>query len=89
MCEFWLLLPPLPHGDGYPGKIRFIEPEGEMGPGDVHRVPPAAVCHARARQSSGTGPCVECRRVLLVPGPRGQYSGKIRFIEKPGGSSSS
>ena len=23
-------------------------------------------------------------QVLWVPGPRGQYSGKIRFIEKPG-----
>ena len=26
----------------------------------------------------------DCRRVLWVPGPRGQYSGKIRFIEKRG-----
>ena len=25
-----------------------------------------------------------CRRVLLVPDPQGQYSGIIRFIEKPG-----
>ena len=25
-----------------------------------------------------------CRRVLWVPGPRGQYSGKNCFIEKPG-----
>ena len=25
-----------------------------------------------------------CRSVLWVPGPAGQYSGKIRFIEKPG-----
>ena len=38
--------------------------------------PPAAVRHGRARQS--------CRRVLWVPGPRVQYSGKIRFVEKPG-----
>ena len=30
------------------------------------------------------GPCADCRRILWVPGPRGQYSGKIRFIEKPG-----
>ena len=36
------------------------------------------------RQCSGTGPCGYCRRVPWVPGPRGQYSGKIRFIEKPG-----
>ena len=29
-------------------------------------------------------PCCDCKRFLWVPGPRGQYSGKIRFIEKPG-----
>ena len=55
-----------------------------MGTGDLCRVPPAAVHPGRARQCSGTGPCGYCRRVLWVPGPRGQYSGKIRFIEKPG-----
>ena len=55
-----------------------------MGTGDLCRVPPAAVHHGRARQCSGTGPCGYCRRVLWVPGPRGLYSGKIRFIEKPG-----
>ena len=47
------------------------------------RVPPAAARHGRARQSSGTGPCGDCRGVLRIPGPWGQYSGKIRFIEKP------
>ena len=47
-------------------------------------MPPAAVHPGRASQCSGTGPCGYCRRVLWVPGPRGQYSGKIRFIEKPG-----
>ena len=46
--------------------------------------PLAAVRHGRAMQSLGTGPCGDCRRVLWVPGPRGQYSGKIRFIKKPG-----
>ena len=30
------------------------------------------------------GPCGDCRRVLWVPGPWGQYSGKILLIEKPG-----
>ena len=30
------------------------------------------------------GPCGDCRRVLWVPGPRGQYSGKICFIDKAG-----
>ena len=47
-------------------------------------MPLAAVRHGRARQNSGTGPYGYCRRVLWVPGPAGQYSGKIRFIEKPG-----
>ena len=32
----------------------------------------------------GTGPGGYCRRVLWIPGPRVQYSGKIIFIEKPG-----
>ena len=43
--------------------------------------PPAAVRHWRARKSSGTGSCEDCRNVLWEPGPRGQYSGKF---EKPG-----
>ena len=55
-----------------------------MGTGDLCQVPPAAVDPDRARQCSGSGPCGYCRRLLWVPGPRGQYSGKIRFIKKPG-----
>ena len=55
-----------------------------MGTGDLCRVPPAAVHPRRARQCPGTGPCGYCRRVMWVPGPQGQYSGKICFIEKPG-----
>ena len=55
-----------------------------MGTGDLCRVPPAAVHPGRARHCSGTGPCVYCIRVLWVPGPRGQYSGNLHFIEKPG-----
>ena len=52
-----------------------------MGTGDLFRVPPAAVHHGRAWQSSRMGPCGYCRWVLMVPGPAGQYSGKIGFIE--------
>ena len=52
-----------------------------MGIGDLCRVSPAAVRHGNVRHS-GTGLCGECRRVLWVPGPRGQYSGTIRLIEK-------
>ena len=49
---------------------------------DLYLVPPAAVRHGRARQSSGT--LWDWRRVLWVSGPRGQYTGIIRLIEKPG-----
>ena len=55
-----------------------------MGTGDVCRVPQAVVRYGRARQMSVTGPCGDCRRVLWVTRPRGQYSEKIRFIEKRG-----
>ena len=70
-----------PRGGGglYLGEIRFIEPQ------EVNvlcRVPQAAVRHGRARQSSWTGPCGDCRRVPWIPGPRGQYSGINSFIEK-------
>ena len=46
------------------GKIRFIGHQGEMGTGDLCRVPSAAVRHGKARQRSGMEPCGECRRVL-------------------------
>ena len=52
--------------------------------GDLCRVPPAVVRHVRARQSSGTGPCGDCRKLLWVPGPRGQYSGKFVLSRNPG-----
>ena len=55
-----------------------------MGTGDLCRVPPAAVHPEGARGCSGTGLCGNCRRALRVPGTRGQYSGKISFIEKHG-----
>ena len=66
------------------GKFVLSSPRGEMGQGDVCRVPLAAVRHGRTRQTSESGLCGDCRRGLWVPGPRGQYSGKIRFIEKRG-----
>ena len=58
-----IVVPFIPLGCGYPGKIRFNEPQGEMGTGDMCRVPLAAVRHGIARQSSGTGPSGCCRRV--------------------------
>ena len=73
-----------PMGAGTRGKFVYSSPRGEMGPVDVRRVPLAAVRHGRARQTSESVPGGDCRRVLWEPGPRGQYSGKIRFIEKYG-----
>ena len=57
---------------------------GKISPVDVCRVPLAAVRHGRAIQTLESGPCGDCRRVLWVPDPWCQYSGKIRFIEKRG-----
>ena len=57
---------------GTRGNFVLSSPRGGMGPGDVCRVRPAAVRHRRARQSSGTGMCGDCTRVLWVPGTRGQ-----------------
>ena len=55
-----------------------------MGTGDLCRVLLAAVHHGRGRQSSVTGPCGYCSRVLRVPVSGGQFSGNIRFIRNPG-----
>ena len=79
-----IVAPFAPLGVGTRGKFVLSSPRGEMGPEDVCQVPLAAVRHGRARQTSESGPCGDCRRLLWVPGPRGQYSGKIRFIEKRG-----
>ena len=57
-----------------------------MGTGDLCRAPQAAAHHGRAKQSSGTGPCGYWRRVLWVPGPRGQCSGKLRSLPRSQGS---
>ena len=53
------------------GKFVLSSPRGKMGIGNLCRVPPAAKRHGRARQSSDTGPCGDCRTILWVPGPRG------------------
>ena len=79
-----IVAPFAPLGTGTRGKFSLSSPGGEMGPEDVCRVSLAAVRHGRARKTSESGPCVDCRGVLGVPGPRVQYSGKIRFIEKRG-----
>ena len=64
----------------YSGIIRFIEKPGVQDDRGRHVAkrssdPPAPIRHGRSRQSSGTGPCGDCRRVQWEPGPRDQYSG--------------
>ena len=49
-------------GVGTREKFVLWSPRGQMGIGDLFRVPQAAVWHERARQSSETGPCGDCRR---------------------------
>ena len=73
-----------PMGPSTRGKFVLSSPSGEIGPGDARRVPLAAVRHGRARQTSESGQGGDCRRVVWEPGPRGQYLGKFRFIEKYG-----
>ena len=79
-----IVAPFAPLGAGARVKFVLSIPREKMGTEDLCRVSPAAVHQERAGQTSGTGTCGDCRRVLWVSGPRGQYSGKIRFIEKPG-----
>ena len=68
-------------GIDFPFAPRGVSIRGKF---DLCQVLPAAVRHGRARQISGPEPCGDFGRVLWVPGPRCQYSGKIRFIKKPG-----
>ena len=77
-----IVAPFAPLGVGTRGKFVLSNPRWEMGTGHLCRVPLATVRHGRARKISGTTPCGDCKRVLWVPGPRGQYLGKNRFIEK-------
>ena len=72
-----IVAPFTPLGAGTRGNFVLSRPRREMGTG-------AAVRHGRSRQTSEPGPCGDCRRVLWVPGPWGQYSGKIRFVKKHG-----
>ena len=59
-----IVAPFTPMGAGTRGKFVLSSPRGEMGPGDARRVPLAAVRHGKARQTSESGPCGDCRRVL-------------------------
>ena len=59
-----IVAPFAPLGLGSRGNFVLSSPRGEMVPGDVCRLPPAAVRHGRARQSSGTGMCGDCKKVL-------------------------
>ena len=77
-----IVAPFAPRGSVFRENSSYRAPGG-ISTGDPYRVPPAAVRHRRARQSSGTGPCGDCRKIPCVPGPCDKCSGKICFIEKP------
>ena len=73
---------PLWGGGQYLRKICFIEPQGVNG---HRRHVPGAPISSTPREGQAKfrdGPCGDCRRILWVPGPWGQYSGKICFIDK-------
>ena len=79
-----IVAPFAPMGAGTRGKFVLSSPRGEMGPGDARRVPLAAVRHGRARQTSESGPCGDCRRVVLsvVTGPAGSVFGENSFYRE-------
>ena len=54
--------PPL--GAGPRGNFVLSSPSGEIGSGDECRVPLVAVRHGKAGQTSESGLCGDCRRVL-------------------------
>ena len=62
---------------GTRGKFVFSISRKKIGTGDLCWVTHAAVCYGTARHISGSESCGNCRRVLWVPDPWGQYWGKI------------
>ena len=74
----------LSHRGQYLGEICFVEPHGING----HRRPvPGAPSSGTVRESRAkfrNRPCGDCRRVLWVPDPRGQYSGKFVLSRNAG-----
>ena len=80
-----VVLSPLPNGGRYPGKIRFIEPQGVNGHRRAVPGAPSSGTPWESKVKFRDGAVWGlCRRVLWVPDPQGQYLGIIRFIEKPG-----
>ena len=68
----------------YLGKICFIEPKEVNG---HRRHVPGAPISSMPREGQAKfrdGPCGDCRRILWVPGPWGQYSGKFVLSTKLG-----
>ena len=77
--------PLCPSGGSVPKENSFYRPQGWKWAQLICVVVPLAeVHHGRARQTSGTRPCGNCKRVLWVPGSWGQYLEKIRLIERHG-----
>ena len=53
-------------------------------PQQRHATEESGKIQGRYRVGIVEGSCVYLTREISIRGPRGQYSGKIRFIEKPG-----
>ena len=68
----------------YSEKIRFIEPQGINGHRRAVPGPPSSGTYRESQVMFRDWTVWYCRTVLWVSDPRGQYSGKFRFIEKPG-----
>ena len=77
-----IVAPFAPLGAGPRRHFVLSSPSGEIGTGDECRVPVVAVRHAKARQTSESGPCGDGRRVLWVPGPWSQYPGKFEVQDE-------
>ena len=84
LVELWVILISLPHRGSIFGENSFYRAPGcKLAQKTCGGCPKQCKRLRRAKQSSGTVPCGDCRRGLCVSDPWGQYSGKIRFIETP------
>ena len=80
--ELWVLLPPLSHGESIFGENSFYRAPGGKWAQETCAGAPSSGTPRESQAKFRDETCGDCRRVLQVLGPRGQYSGKIRFIEK-------
>ena len=78
-----IVAPFAPRGSVFRGSSSYRTPGG-ISTGDPCRVPPAAVRHGRARQSSVTGPCGDCRKIPCERALGISVRGKFVLSRNPG-----